>query len=127
MAAPSSIPSPHEGAGTLATAWLVPFSQFLGIWAAENGARALDLELDLGELVPGAARLAHPSGRYGLVLGCPSPDDRPALTFTTPDRPLPDPTPPSDDYVATIVAGLVEGHGLTEPEARAYLRSRVPG
>ncbi len=118
-------PEPVDGVGTLATAWLVPVSQFLGIWAAENGAAGLGLELDPGELVPGAARLAHPSGRYGLVLGCPSPDDRPALTFTTPERPLPDPTPPSDDYVATIVAGLVEGHDLSEAEARAYVAARA--
>ena len=120
-------PEADVGAGTLATAWLVPVTQFLGIWAAENGVAERDVAFDPAPLSPGEARLAHPSGRYGLVLGCPSPDRRSALTFTTPERPLPDATPPSDDYVATIVAGLIEGHGLSEAAARTYVAARMAG
>ena len=109
---------------TLARAWRMTWTQFLGVLAQENGGRELagtDAVLGLG---PGETALVAP-GWYGLVLGCVSPDHRAAFTFTTPDAPLPEPNPPAERYVATIVAGLVDAHGLTEAAARAYLAAHI--
>lgn len=119
-------PSAHA---TRARAWRLTRAQFLGVLAQENGRDDLDLDHEAADrlfgLHPGDTAVAAP-GRYGLVLGCDSPDHRPALTFTTAARPLPHENAPSERYVATIVDGLVDAHGLTEAEARAYLSACVP-
>lgn len=122
----SAFVDPHrdESAVTLSTAWLLRRDQFLGVLARENGCERLAGELAPSLLSPGET-VRVDRGRYGLVVGCDSPDHRPALTFTTSEQPLPPPTRPSRAYVDTIVSGLVEGHGLTEPEARSYLAERT--
>lgn len=112
------------GPTTRARAWLLTTEQFAGVLAQENGRRHLGLDRTVFELPVGGRRQVD-ERRYGLVLGCPSPDARPALTFTTPASPLPEPNPPSERYVATIVAGLVDGHGLNQTAARAYVTERV--
>lgn len=115
-------PTPSAGAETHATAWLLGIDQFLGILDGENGI-ALGIDPDHLDPTPGAATVVS-DRRYGLVLGCSSPDHRPAFTCTTPERPLPSPTVPAGDYVATIMTGLAEGHGLVEGAAHHYLAAR---
>lgn len=109
---------------TLATAWLLPLAQFLSVLAQENGRTRHPVDIDPTTMVPGQ-RLVVDDRRYGLVLGCESPDHRPAVTFTTPADPLPPANPPSEAYVETIVTGLVDGHSLHEHQARAYLTGRI--
>lgn len=116
-------PRRDPDARTLAMAWLLRRDQFLGVLARENGCEELPLA-DHGVLGPGESVLAD-RGRYGLVLGCDSPDHRPALTFTTSEQPRPAPTSPAPAYVDTIVSGLMAGHGLTDVAARAYVTERV--
>lgn len=107
------------GAETLVVAHLVTEEQFLHVLAAENVS-------DVGTLDgvalpgPGEKRLALP-GRYGLVLGVESPDERPAYTFTMHADPLPTPTQPSVRYLDTIAEGLRQHHGLDDADARRYL------
>ena len=115
-------PEPTSGTRTHVTAWLVRVDQFEGIFQRENALSEV-VPFPEASLAPGETTVAS-AGRYGLVLACPSPDDRPALTFTTPDRPLPAETPPSVSYRETIVRGLIEGHGLDESEAHGYLDQR---
>lgn len=117
-------PSHDYQAGTLGTAWLLRRDQFAGVLARENECERLDAVVDAYGLEPGETALTD-EGRYGLVVGCESPDHRPALTFTTSEAPLPPPTAPSPTYVDTIVSGLVSGHGLSVAAARAYLAERV--
>ncbi len=109
---------------TLARAWRMTRAQFVGVLTQENGGRELVVDDAVLGLGSGESAVVGP-GWYGLVLGCPSPDHRPALTFTTPDTPLPVRNPPGEAYVATIVAGLVDTHGLTEDQARAYVAARI--
>ena len=122
-------PTVDSEANTLVTAWSLTEPQFLSVLSQENGRRTSDADLDLASLDlaslgPGERTLVGDS-RYAVVLGCPSPDARPAVTFTTPSLPLPSPTRPSALYVDTIVAGLVEGHGIDDDEARAYVAARI--
>lgn len=117
-------PRRDPDAGTLAMAWLLRRDQFLGVLARENGCEELAEVVDHDDLEPGETVLVD-RGRYGLVVGCDSPDDRPALTFTTSEEPRPAPTQPAAAYVDTIVSGLVTGHGLTEVDARAYVAARA--
>lgn len=119
-------PEPDPSAGTLATAWLLRFDQFLGVLAGENACERVAEAVEPRAIAP-AETVRVDAGRYGLVVGCESPDARPALTFTTSEQPLPEPTVPSRRYVDTIVSGLVDGHGLTEGEARDYLAARTTG
>jgi hypothetical protein len=118
-------PTVDPDAGTLAMAWLLGADQFLEVLAQENGQPVGTVAASLDGLPqrPGDTELVH-GGWYGLVLGVESPDDRPALTFTTNAPPMPDPTTPSSHYVETIVDGLVAGHGLSENAARDYLAAR---
>lgn len=121
-------PTHDPAAATLATAWLVTRTQFRWILAHENGRlepHADDVRVESGGGLGAGERHAIDDRRYGLVLGCASPDHRPALTFTTPADPLPAPNTPSVRYVDTIVAGLVDGHGLDPTSARAYLAARI--
>lgn len=117
-------PTVTDGA-TLARAWRMTREHFAGVLAQENGGRALVVDDGVFALGPGE-RAVVASGWYGLVVGCASPDHRPALTFTTPADPLPPENAPGPRYVDTIVEGLVDAHGLTEEDARAYLRARGP-
>ncbi len=109
---------------TLATAWLVRTDQFLSIAAQESGRAVIDLVVDDLPGEPGEV-LRFPQLRYGAVLACASPDERPAYTVTTPADPLPAPTTPHASYLDTIVEGLVLEHGLRESDARAYLAERI--
>lgn len=118
-------PTPDPAARTLAMAWLVRADQFAGIVAQENGGIAGSAPVDVGTLGVGDTTEGVVDGRYGLIVGCTSPDDRPALTFTTPEHPLPGQTIPSPAYVDVMVAGLVAGHGLTIAAARAYVDQHV--
>ncbi len=117
-------PRPGPDLPTLARAWLLTPGQVLDVLAGENGRdRAL---IDAADLVlePGASRIAD-DRRYGLVLGVEGPDDRPALTITGHPGTPATPNPPGEAYVAVVVAGLVQAHGLDEHEARAYLGARI--
>ena len=116
-------PDVDADAGTMATAWLLARSQFLDVLAMENGAPIGSLDEVALPSRPGETALAA-GGRYGLVVAVPSPDERPAYTFTTAERPLPPRTRPGPDYVAVIVSGLVAHHGLSDREAREYLGRR---
>ena len=110
------------GAETLVVAHLVTEQQFLHVLAAENVSSLDGLD---GVVLPGPGetQVALP-GRYGLVLGVESTDERPAYTFTTSADPLPTPTRPSARYLDTIAAGLRQHHGLDDAEARRYLAAR---
>lgn len=108
-----------SGATTLVVAHLVTEEQFLHVLAAENLA-SVDAMSGVELPGPGETRVALP-GRYGLVLGVESADERPAYTFTTSDDPLPPPTQPSVRYGDTIAEGLCRHHGLEDADARRYL------
>lgn len=108
------------GAETLAVAWSLTVEQFLHVLAAENGRSGVDLTIDD---LPSEGETVVVPGRYGLVLGVPSPDEHPAFTFTTAEHPLPPATQPAPAYATTIVCGLGECHGLTEQAALAYLEA----
>lgn len=117
-------PRRDPGAGTRATAWLLTRTQFRWVLAHENG-RTEPHDAGAADVLGPGERRHVDDRRYGLVLGCDSPDDHPALTFTTPATPLPEPTRPSAAYVDTIVSGLVDGHDLDDAGARAYLAERI--
>lgn len=115
---------PVDGdAATRTVAWLIGEDQFLHVLASENGRSVGDVVTTDLPSDPGQAVTVLP-GRYGLVLAVESPDQRRAFTFTNGEVPRPRPTRPGPDYVATIVAGLMDHHALTEAEARAYLARR---
>lgn len=116
-------PRPSSGVETRVTAWRLRADQFLGILARENGGAAVPDDF-APEAVGVGDRCMVVDGRYGLVMGCPSPDGRPSLTFTTPADPLPTESAPSASYLATIADGLIADHGLTPSEAKAYLSAR---
>lgn len=121
----SAFLDPQPGSGsTLARAWLLRRGQFAAVLAQENARRSLDVPEPVWSLEPGRT-LAVDDRRYGLALACDSPDERPALTFTTPEVPLPPRTTPAAAYVDTIVEGLVDAHDLDEEDARAYVAARV--
>ncbi len=109
-------------AGTLTVAWLVTADQFLHVLARENAQPSVDATLP--DLPAVGRSIPVVEGRYGLVLGVESPDDRPAFTFTTGESPRPVPRPPASAYVETIVAGLMDHHGHSDRSARAYLAVR---
>lgn len=108
---------------TLARAWRLRRDQFESLLGQENAGDPIPLIEDDLLLGPGAGREVS-TGWYGLLLGCPPIDGRPALTFTTTEHPLPTATVPSDSYVDTIVEGLCDAHGLSSTDARSYLASR---
>lgn len=116
-------PVVDPGAETRATAWLLGREQFLDVLAMENAQSPGTYANASLPSAPGSS-LPVATGRYAVVVAVPSPDDRPAFTFTTGARPLPAPTRAGADYIDVIVSGLVADHGLTEREARAYLAER---
>ena len=115
---------PTVAGPTLARAYLVTVEQFQDVLAQESG-RPVGTEVDLAPaLASGQAVVGE--GTYDRVLAIGTLEGRPMLTFTTPRAPRElTPNRPSVAYLATIVAGLVESHGLTEPEARDHLQPAV--
>lgn len=110
-------PEPSATAATPARRYLVTVEQFHDVLAQESG-RPVGAEIDLGPLEPGTTRILGP-GAYDRLLVTGLVDDVPVVTFTTPADPATlDPNPPSEAYLATIVAGLVEAHGFDEDTAR---------
>lgn len=120
-------PRTDEPGTTLARAWLLTRPQFESLLGQENAGDPIPLTDDDLLLGPGSGREVS-AGWYGLLVGCPPIDGRPALTFTTTEHPLQTATVPSASYVATIVEGLCDAHGLSETDAREYLavRGAVP-
>ena len=116
-------PQVDPAAGTLGVAWLLHEHQFAGVLARENGRTDLTLPRSLPTFEPGGSTRLFDS-RYGLVVGCESPDPRPAFTFTSASVPV-DRARPSPAYVDVMVAGLVAAHGLSATAARAYVESRI--
>ena len=117
-------PAVDATAGTLGAAWLLHRHQFEGLVAGENGGVPPTSGWDRPPLAPGETALVA-DGRYGLLVGCTSPDDRPALTVTAPVVPGLF-GEPGAGYVDTIVTGLCEVHGIDEAAARAYVSARSP-
>jgi hypothetical protein len=109
-----------EGEGTVyARAYRISHDQFSDL-AAQEMRRVPGDDLDLSRVLE-RRRHSYGPGRYETLHLVGELDDLPVLTFTAPaDHSLPA-NPPADSYLATIVRGLRECHGLSEEEARAYL------
>lgn len=111
-----------EPEGTVyARAYRITQAQFSDL-AAQEMRRDPGTDLDLSRVLA-ERRHSYGPGRYETLHLVGELDGRPVLTFTAPpDHVLPT-NPPAPAYVATIVRGLVECHGLTEDQARAYVRA----
>jgi len=109
---------------TLGRAWLLTTQQFADVLHQENGRPPVGEPIDLralrddGEFTLG-------DGWYEHLLLCADEGGVPVVTLTS-ARPHP-PTAPAAAYVACMVTGLVEAHGLGVEEARAYVQSHVSG
>lgn len=112
-------PAPFE-AETRGCGYLITEEQFQDVLAQESR-REVGNEVDVGVArESGSAVLGE--GNYDLVIHLGDIDGAPMYTFTTPHPADQVPrTVPGHAYHDTLVAGLVESHGLTEVEARAYL------
>lgn len=108
-----------------ARAHLVTPGQFSDVAAQEMG-REPGTDLDLGAVVR-SGRLAVGPGRYETVVCLGHLDGAPLLTFTSPwSAGDVEAARPSDAYLATMVTGLAEAHGMTAAQADAYLAT-LPG
>jgi hypothetical protein len=109
-----------EGEGTVyARAYRISHDQFSDL-AAQEMRRDPGHDLDLSQVLE-RRRHSYGPGRYETLHLVGELDDLPVLTFTAPaDHSLPA-RPPTPAYLATIVRGLHECHGLSEEDARAYL------
>lgn len=104
-----------------ARAYRITRGQFSDL-AAQEMRRDPGTELDLTQVLADRRHTYGP-GRYETLHLVGELDDLPVLTFTAPSDLILPPNPPVPAYVDTIVRGLRECHGLTEEQARAYLRA----
>lgn len=114
-------PTPIEPT-TRARGYLITVEQFQDVLAQESG-RPVGDAVDLASLSDGSpARIGE--GAYDLVLHLGELSGVPMWTFTTP-RPVTqlEENPPGQAYRGTLVAGLIESHGLDEVEAGRYVES----
>lgn len=111
-------PQPSQ-ARTLARAYLITVEQFQDVLAQESG-RQVGSEVDLDAVLAGGSAVLG-DGNYDRVLNVGT-GDVPMLTFTTP-RPVDALTPnaPGPAYRQTIVAGVIEAHGLDRAQADRYV------
>lgn len=113
-------------ARTRARAYLITWEQFEDVVAQENGRPSSPIVLDLGGVDEGSSLRIGP-GRYENMLCAGLVDDLPSLTFTSPwtmaEAKM---GAPAAAYLAMLVAGLRESHGLSDSELIAYLGS-APG
>ena len=111
-----------DDAGTLARAWLLTEAQFADVVRQENGRSPTGELFDLTGL-PATGALTLGTGWYDHLLLCGTIDGLPVITVTSPTD-LPE-RRPSAAYVDYIVNGLVDTHGLSRTDARAYVERRV--
>ncbi len=113
----------HPTRQVAARAHLLTTGQLVDVLVQEmhRDPREVDLQLELGDLVPHAPVAIGP-GRYETLLRVADLDGLTGVTLTAPDggRSL-DPNPPSPTYRAVLRAGLREGHGWDDAQADAYL------
>jgi hypothetical protein len=108
------------GDGTVyARAYRISEDQFSDL-AAQEMRREPGSDLDLTAVLA-RRRHSYGPGRYETLHLVGELDGLPVLTFTAPDDHTLAPNPPTPAYLATIVRGLQECHGLTVEEATAYL------
>lgn len=121
-------PFPDNDVSSIGRAWLITAEQFMDVVAQENDALAGDLDdLVLPVLAGSADDALIGSGAYNRMVRCGEQDGVPAWTFTTEvDFSEFKLNAPSDAYLDTLAAGLVETAGFSLPEAHAYLRA-LPG
>jgi len=117
-------PAPEHAA--LARAYLITWEQFEDVVAQENGRSTAPIEIAPGELEDGFSRLIGP-GRYENLLCVGRHAGHPVVTFTAPWS-LADvePAAPAPGYLAMLIGGLRESHGLADPAIIRYLAS-APG
>ena len=107
----------------LARAYRITAGQFSDL-AAQEMRRDPGDDLDLSQVLA-ERRHTYGPGRYETLHLVGELDDLPVLTFTAPaDHGLAR-NPPAPAYVDTIVRGLVECHGLTDAQARAYVAAAI--
>jgi hypothetical protein len=117
---------PVEGVVCLVRAYLIGWSQFLDVFAQENGRQSGTIDIDDDNLVPGlSGRIG--SGRYANVLCTGRLNGVPIVTFTS-ELPMDEAAfgAPSAAYLATLISGLRESHDLSDEEITNYLGS-APG
>lgn len=114
-----------EASGTVyARAYRITRPQFSDL-AAQEMRRDPGSDLDLSRVLA-ERRHTYGPGRYETLHLVGGLDELPVLTFTAAaDHGLPV-SAPAPAYVATIVRGLVECHGLTEDQAHAYVAAAQP-
>lgn len=111
-----------EPAGIPAVGYLVTGRQFADIVAQEMRREPGD-SVDVGPALR-TGRHALGPGRYETLLHCGDLDGYPILTFTSGQRI--DGSAPSAAYLRTVLAGLIDGCGLSPAAAVEYLAGR-PG
>ncbi len=109
---------------SLARAYLITWAQFEDVVAQENG--RVRSPITVTALTDGTFELIGP-GRYENLLCVGERDGVPIVTFTAPWA-LSAVTPgkPSADYLAMLITGLREAHGLDDNAIVAYLGA-APG
>ena len=121
-------PGPGPDTAVLGRAYLSGADQLDDLMAKENGAEAGDERftpsVGLAVAQPGWSWVADAPGGYRVALCCGRRRGLPVVTLTT-SRPPADLVlnPPSVGYLATMVAGLAEAHGLDPAGAARYLAS----
>ena len=109
---------------TLARAYLVSEQQFADVAAQEMHRRPGD-DLDLAHVLAHSRHDLGP-GRYEALHLVGELEGRPVLTFTTPEPLALQRNAPAPAYLAMLVSGLREAHGLSDAEIVDYLAGR-PG
>jgi hypothetical protein len=117
---------PVHGAVCLLRAYLIRWNQFLDVVAQEGGRPWVSVEIDDCDLVPSFSREIG-SGRYERLICTERLNDVPVVTFTSP-HPMNEAAygAPSAGYLATLMVGLRQSHGLSDEEMTRYLGS-APG
>jgi hypothetical protein len=119
---------PDASGETLARAYLVTVGQFADVLEQEMG-REPGVDHALTEVLAGGRHTLGP-GHYETLHLAGELDDRPVLTFSTPDVEPLGLRAPAPAYVETMARGLRETHDLTGDELVDYLlgcRGSEPG
>lgn len=107
-----------ESLPTLGRAYLITAEQLGEVFAQENRASAVALDLALVSL---EGRCTVGNGNYADLVSCGTHDGVPVITFTASSAPAPALAAPAAAYLRTVAAGLSEAHGLDHDATLRYL------
>tara|TARA_R110002012_G_scaffold108855_2_gene252222 strand:- start:252182 stop:252748 length:567 start_codon:yes stop_codon:yes gene_type:complete len=118
-------PEREEQANTLGNMYLITQEQFLEVVQQENNI-ADPIKIDFNKTYKNESSIARENSWYGNILYLGQENNAPIFTFTNQHYLKNEINFPNEQYLKTIMKGLIKSHKLKYSELEAYFLNKTP-